>query len=49
MTAGESIDWVQIEKELDEQKPPKSKVKTRYLEASITPEGSKAELNMNFN
>ncbi|CAO2815369.1 unnamed protein product [Amaranthus hypochondriacus] len=44
--AGESIDWAQIEKELDEETM--SKVKTRYFEASITPDGRKAELNMNF-
>ncbi|CAO2815367.1 unnamed protein product [Amaranthus hypochondriacus] len=46
--AGESIDWAQIEKELNEQQPAMSKVKTRYFEASITPDASKAELNMNF-
>ncbi|CAO2815370.1 unnamed protein product [Amaranthus hypochondriacus] len=47
--AGESIDWVQIEKELDEQNvSPQSMVKTHYFEASIIPTGSQAELFMKF-
>ncbi|CAO2815374.1 unnamed protein product [Amaranthus hypochondriacus] len=47
--AGESIDWAQIEKELDDKENPKSNiVKTRYFEASITPYGIKAELDLKF-
>ncbi|CAO2815375.1 unnamed protein product [Amaranthus hypochondriacus] len=44
--AGEEIDWVNIEKELDESNS--NEISDPYFRATITPHGSKAQLDVNF-
>ncbi|CAO2815366.1 unnamed protein product [Amaranthus hypochondriacus] len=44
--AGEEIDWVNIEKELDESNS--TEISDPYFRATITPHGSKAQLDVKF-